>query len=208
MASDSGITVHTPDRICDRKILFLGYDRPTTCLIDALLDANCEVHQTADEIPHGDYDLVVSFGYRHLIKAKVIESLRCPAINLHISYLPFNKGAHPNFWSFYDQTPAGVTIHMIDEGIDTGPILYQKRVRFAETEVTFAHTQKRLVEQIELLFCENLQAIIAHDWNIEPQVGAGTIHFKRDLPKDFRGWHSIIEDEIRRLQEIAGKLDA
>ncbi|MFK7763606.1 MAG: formyltransferase family protein [Roseobacter sp.] len=208
MTSDLGVTVHNPRRMRGYKVLFLGYDRQMTCLIDALLDALCEVHQTADKIPHGDYDLVVSFGYRHLIKAEMMDSLRCPVINLHISYLPFNKGAHPNFWSFYENTPAGVTIHKIDEGIDTGPILYQKRVHFAKTDVTFADTQKRLIEQVEQLFCDRLPEIIAHDWDLKPQVGTGTIHFKRDLPQDFRGWHSIIEDEITRLQKIAGTTDA
>ena len=38
---------------------------------------------------------------------------------MHISYLPFNRGAHPNYWSFKDNSPKGVTIHFIDNGIDT-----------------------------------------------------------------------------------------
>ncbi len=58
-------------------------------------------------------------------------------INLHISFLPWNRGAHPNFWSFYDDTPKGVTIHLIDEGIDTGAIIYQKEITFDRNEKTF-----------------------------------------------------------------------
>lgn len=46
-------------------------------------------------------------------------------MNLHISYLPWNKGADPNFWSCIDGTPAGVTLHHIDAGVDTGDIIAQ-----------------------------------------------------------------------------------
>ena len=75
----------------------------------------------------GDNDLIVSFGYRHILRSDFINKCGCPIANLHISYLPFNRGAHPNFWSFYDDTPSGVSIYLIDEGIDTGPILFQKK---------------------------------------------------------------------------------
>ena len=47
-------------------------------------------------------------------------------INLHISYLPYNRGSYPNYWSFKENTPNGVSIHHIDDGIDTGPVLVQK----------------------------------------------------------------------------------
>lgn len=84
-----------------------------------------------------------------------------PIINLHISYLPGNRGAHPNFWSFYDETPSRVSIHLIDTGIDTGPILFQKYVDFNQDEKAFSQTYKKLVIEIEKLFIENIQKEIA-----------------------------------------------
>ena len=33
------------------------------------------------------------------------------------------------------------------------------------------------------------------------QVGKGTFHSLKDLPNDFSGWESVIEDEIRRLKQ-------
>ena len=47
-----------------------------------------------------------------------------------MSYLPYNRGAHPNFWSFVNNTVKGVTIHEIDQGIDTGKIILQKSIKF------------------------------------------------------------------------------
>ncbi len=182
----------------------MGYGRRHTTLIDALLSAGCEVHHSEDGIPDKEYDLVISFGYRHLIRKSQIESIGCPIINLHISYLPYNRGAHPNFWSFFDETPAGVTIHLIDEGVDTGPILFQERVLFAETEITFVQTYDRLIKEIETLFIRRLPEVIAGNWTLQEQVGEGTQHKLSDLPADFAGWNSIIVDEIKRLRQITG----
>ena len=49
-------------------------------------------------------------------------------INLHPAYLPFNRGQYPNVWSIVEKTPAGVTLHFIDKGIDTGRIIARHKV--------------------------------------------------------------------------------
>ena len=144
-------------------------------------------------------DLIISFGYRHILENEFISQCSCPIVNLHISYLPFNRGAHPNFWSFYDNTPSGVSIHLIDDGIDTGPILFQKKINFVN-EKTFVETHKRLLFEIENLFIDNIELIIQKNWNKKKQVGEGTFHLLKDLPKDFNGWDSVIEAEIKRLK--------
>ena len=104
--------------------------------------------------------------------------------------MPWNKGAHPNFWSFYDNTPSGVTIHLIDAGIDTGDVLYQKKVNFHSNENTFAKTYKRLINEIENLFIENLENIIEKKYIGKRQTEKGSYHNLADLPKSFKGWES------------------
>ena len=61
---------------------------------------------------------------------KLLKNSKNNIINLHISYLPYNRGAHPNFWSFVENTPSGVSIHQVDSGIDTGKIVIQKQINF------------------------------------------------------------------------------
>ena len=70
------------------------------------------------------FDTIISYGYRFKIDEKLIKKNK-NIINLHIYFLPFNRGAHPNFWSFIENTPSGVSIHKIDKGIDTGDIINQ-----------------------------------------------------------------------------------
>ena len=107
------------------KILYLGYK---DCKLYEFLKKNSFLTQTENKITVNDVkdvDHVISFGYKHIIKENIINACKNKIINLHISYLPYNKGANPNFWSFLDNTPKGVTIHYIDKGIDTGDILLQ-----------------------------------------------------------------------------------
>lgn len=189
----------------EKKILFLGYDTSQTRIIEALIKANCEVHHTDEAIDEVVYDLIVSFGYRHIIKRKTIDASDCPILNLHISYLPYNKGAHPNFWSFYDNTPSGVTIHLIDDGIDTGPIIFQKYVNFNIEQATFSETRQILINEIENLFIGNLQVILANLWEAKPQRGQGSLHHIKDLPDEFRGWDTNILQEITRLDSTLEK---
>ena len=186
------------------KIMFLGYGRSETRLIDELEKKDCAVNIHNEKIYLDNVDdshLIVSFGYRHILGSGFINKCGCPIVNLHISYLPFNRGAHPNFWSFYDGTQSGVSIHLIDEGIDTGPILFQKKIQF-EDEKTFIETYNRLFDEIENLFIENIDLIISKKWIAKKQVGEGTFHLVKDLPKEFNGWQSSIADEIKRLKNL------
>ena len=187
-----------------KKILFLGYDREKTKLIDLLLSEDCEVHNAAEMVCKFDYDLIFCFGYRQIFKPSALAKISCPIINLHISYLPYNRGAHPNFWSFYENTPKGVTIHLIDANIDTGPILYQAPVLFDDKELTFREAYTILICKIETLFQKNMSDILDFRWKEKLQKGTGTFHYSKDLPKQFLGWDENIGTEIDRLKKIAG----
>jgi folate-dependent phosphoribosylglycinamide formyltransferase PurN len=185
------------------KVLFLGYPEGKTKLIDDLIDFDCEVWHTEEKIKStSGFDTVISYGYRHIFKQDIIESSPAPIINLHISYLPWNRGAHPNFWSFYDSTPSGVSIHLIDENIDTGPILYQKYVNFGAEEITFTQTYNRLIQEMEQLFRENIENIVTKKFIAIPQRRKGSYHSVFDLPEDFSGWDSNIQIEVMRLDKI------
>lgn len=188
------------------KILFLGYSREQTSLVDDLVSKKCEVWHTDEKIQSTvGYDLVISYGYRHILKKEVIESSKAPIVNLHISYLPWNRGAHPNFWSFYECTPSGVSIHLIDKGVDTGAIIYQRYVNFDKEEDTFLKTYKKLIVEIEKLFKNNIDELISKKFIATPQRRKGSYHSVANLPKEFIGWDSVIKEEVVRLDSILNK---
>jgi len=184
-----------------KKVLFLGFNEKQTSIIKALIKNNCLVDQTDSQFNITEnYNFVVCFGYRYIIKQSTIDKLGCPIFNLHISYLPYNRGAHPNFWSFYDKTPAGVSIHLIDSGLDTGPIVWQRLVNFKKEDDTFLKTYKVLIKEIENLFIEHLHCLLNDDWIAREQNGSGSHHYVKDLPHNFSGWTSNITEEITKLK--------
>jgi hypothetical protein len=189
------------DRDSKWKVLFLGYSERVTPLIDDLIANDCEVWHTEDKFTStSGFDLVVSYGYRHILGRSIIDSSPAPIVNLHISYLPWNRGAQPNFWAAFDGTPNGVSVHLIDEGLDTGMLIYQKLVDFDRNEKSFSETYARLVAEIEELFRANIPELLAGEYLPYPQVGSGSIHRAADLPSDFRGWDSDVRTEIARLR--------
>jgi methionyl-tRNA formyltransferase len=152
------------------------------------------VDATADPITPGDLasvDWVVSYGYRHILRQPILDALPGRFVNLHIACLPWNRGAHPNYWSWAEGTPKGVTIHQIDAGIDTGPIIAQ-RLLCLSPEQTFRQTYAKLQDEMEALFADAWPVIRAGRCEAFPQVGAGTHHYARELPDIPGGWDCSI----------------
>lgn len=104
-------------------------------------------------------------------------------INLHPGLLPFNRGKNPNVWPIVEGTPAGVTIHYIDAGIDTGNIIAQR-----EVPVEITDTGKSLYEKLISALCE----IFIESWpdikkgtnkRFKQELSNGTFHLSKDLKK-------------------------
>ena len=71
---------------------------------------------------------IISYNYIHMISKEIIDFMHGNIVNLHISLLPYNRGTSPNFFSFLDNTPKGVTIHQISEELDAGKIFCNKEI--------------------------------------------------------------------------------
>lgn len=184
-----------------KKALFLGYGRARTRLIDLIGRRGWAVDRTDLMVADlSGYDVVVSFGYGHILKSSVLATANRPVLNLHIAYLPWNRGAHPLFWAAYDGTPAGVTIHEIDFGVDTGPVCFQRKVVFDYQAETFSSAYQALIVNIEALFEEHADALLKGDYQSHPQEGAGSFRRVRELPADF-SWSEVIAPTIVRLKQ-------
>lgn len=194
------------------KILFLG--APDSPVLSWLRQQGEDVYSTLDKITvdyviENKFDFLISYGYRHILKKEILDLFPNRAINLHISYLPYNRGTDPNFWSFIDGTPKGVTIHYLDEGVDTGDIIVQKEVVFDSLETeTLASSYQKLHTEIQNLFFQNWEAIKNQKCSRRKQVGNGTVHKKKDkdallhvIEKD--GWNtklSVLVDYGKKLK--------
>ena len=170
------------------KILYLGPESP---LIKFLEENGEEVTQREDEVNANDiaeFDWVVSYGYRYILSREVVASKKKRIVNLHIAYLPWNRGASPNYWSWKESTPKGVTIHYIDEGIDTGQIIIQERVVFSKGE-TLKSSYAKLQAEMQELFRKNWKWIKAGRFE-------GSYHKSSDMPDLKKGWDTPVGEII------------
>ncbi|MGI0534868.1 formyl transferase [Bacillus pfraonensis] len=148
-------------------------------------------------------DFIVSYGYRYIIPPSIIEKFNNKIINLHISYLPWNKGADPNLWSFLEDTPKGITIHYIDNGLDTGDIIAQLKVPYKEND-TLKTSYDRLCQEIEQLFIKNWELIRSGKVMRKPQPPGGSYHRLKDKEKYLNfltdGWDTSVKDIIGKAK--------
>ena len=188
------------------KCLFLGYGSKQTKLINFLKKKKISVTHRKLTIPKKveKFDLIISHGFRKIIKSNILRKVKRPVINLHTSYLPFNKGAHPNFWSFYNNTKKGITIHEIDKNIDAGPIIFQKEFKFniqKDKKITFKNTYNILFSEIEKLFIKNYKSIILNNYKKKKNNKfKGKTHFKKNLPNDLKDWNVSIFEYLKEHQ--------
>ncbi len=124
---------------------------------------------------------VISFNYKYIVQDDVLAYMNGRIINLHTSYLPYNKGASPNFFSFYENTPKGVSIHEMAAGLDEGGILLQREVEMDAENESFVSSYDKLMKAMNELFFENWEALKKGDIKPVAQVGAGTYHTSKDL---------------------------
>ena len=154
---------------------------------------------------------VVSWNYSHIVAADVIACMRGRIVNLHASLLPWNRGASPNFWSFLENTPKGVSIHFMDEGLDTGDIIAQEEAFFDEGEETFRSSYQKLNKRMLRLFCEIWPNLSAGKMVGRKQEGNGSFHRSKELSEALRGvpmdWDRNIA-EFKRRWQMEGSLYA
>lgn len=162
---------------------------------------------TKEQIAFKNPSLVISYNYSYIIPTDSIRLVEGKIINLHVSYLPWNRGSDPNFWSFIEDTPKGVTIHQLSAELDKGDILLQKEMEFNEKVETFKSTYDALNSEIVKLLQENWQEIRYQRVQPFPQVGIGSYHKHQQFLEYMNGenldWSETIYDFKRR--KMAGQ---
>lgn len=179
--------------------IFLGYNNEETCLIRFFKKKNIYVKNIKKkELSYSEAkkaDIIISFGYRKFIKKKIVEAAKRPILKLHMSYLPYNRGAHPSFCSIINDNPIGISIFEINTGSDTGRILLRKKFNLnfkSKKFSTFKKVYNYLFHELEDLFIEKFELIINGYYSTVEQYGGGSHHRIRDLPDASMNWNTNI----------------
>jgi len=173
------IVVHAKESSRYRDEILAALNQPHPVVIEADSLRNRE---TVEQIEALRPDVGLSAFFGHILRPEIINIFPLGIVNIHPAYLPYNRGAYPNVWSIVDKTPAGVTIHYVDKGVDSGNIIDQ-----VEIEVTPEDTGESLYDKLEKTCIE----LLARSW---PGIAEAPAKVKADTQDSSEGTSHRVRD--------------
>lgn len=103
--------------------------------IEVLQPEKASDQQFCETIRGKDPDLLIVVAFGQILKNNLLEIPRCGVLNIHASLLPKYRGAAPIHWAILNnEAKTGLTAMLMDEGLDTGPILLQEEMPIRQEE--------------------------------------------------------------------------
>ncbi len=108
--------------------------------------------ETIDILLKNKPDIIIVNGTRILSK-NILNTVDAIFINTHVGITPSYRGVHGGYWSLVnrDYENCGVTVHLVDEGIDTGGILYQDLIEITNLDNINTYPYLQIAKAIPLL---------------------------------------------------------
>lgn len=115
------------------------------------------------------------------IKEPILSIPLIGVLNFHPSLLPYNRGKNYNFWTIVEDSPFGVSIHFIDEKIDTGDIVFQRKIKKDWTD-TGETLYKKASETMLNLFYDKYKEIREQKFNrISQDKTKGSFRWAKEM---------------------------
>lgn len=125
---------------------------------------------------------IIGIHYPYIISNDLIDIPSVGFLNLHPSFLPYNKGWHTPSWAILEGKPYGATLHFMSEHLDEGDIIHQKKLKVSKTD-TANSLYKKALDLEKQVFFEAFDDLISLSPPRIKQVHTGTSHNKKDLEK-------------------------
>ena len=152
--------------VCDNPTAFAlkraaKYGIPTVVLNPKLFKAREDYEKVIVHIlKNQKVDVIALAGFMRIFTPTFIKAYRGRIVNIHPSYLPAFKGAHAIRDAFEAGVKeTGVTVHLVNEKVDSGKILAQKKVKITVSD-TLASLEKRIHAVEHKLYPKALRAFI------------------------------------------------
>lgn len=143
--------------------------------------------------------LMMTFPF--LLTEKILQQPAKGFVNFHYGLLPECRGPQPILWHMlHNDKEAGVTVHKVDGGIDTGEIIMQERMPIDEND-TYGMLQSKLA-QLSARPASNLLKILSYGTTIpsRPQDEAKAGYYEMPTATDLTiKWDSMTAASVKRL---------
>ncbi len=114
-------------------------------------------------------DLLVVVAFGQILKKQILDAPTWGSLNIHASLLPKYRGAAPIHWAILNnERETGLTAMKMEEGLDSGPILYQEKLVIRPDETT-GHLHDRLAKMSGNFLIKTLRALVQNKLKETPQ---------------------------------------
>tara|TARA_Y100000022_G_scaffold184442_1_gene179477 strand:+ start:987 stop:1898 length:912 start_codon:yes stop_codon:yes gene_type:complete len=173
--------------------------------VDFISFENINSSQALAKLKKYDADLFVSMSFDQILKKDIIYLPKMGFLNCHAGALPFYRGRNILNWALInDEKEFGVTVHFIDEGIDTGDIILQKKRAISNKD-----DYSTLLKKAESLCAECLyESIIKVESGSFKRIKQKSIHpqgsyfFKRKKGDERINWNSSSRDVFNFVRAL------
>lgn len=145
-------------------------------------------HKTIELLKSLNPDAIVVNGTR-IISTAVLESINRPFINTHAGITPEYRGVHGGYWALVNKSPenCGVTVHLVDQGIDTGGILYQDVIHPNRADRFCTYPIHQIAKAIPLMI-KALNDVLNNQLVIQPKVASSNLWYHPTLFEYLKNW--------------------
>ena len=152
-------------------------------------------------------DIIFVNSYSMIIRDDVLSASTHGGLNVHPAFLPRNRGCNPTQWAIINKEfETGVTLHEIDNGIDTGPIVDQRKIPIYFDD-TWSKVRKREVQATNDLLKTNIPKILLGKWDSVPQNNKDATIGRRRKPEDGEfSWSGKIIDIHNKIRALVPPL--
>lgn len=141
--------------------------------IDYFILDNVNSETSRKKVCSYDCDLLVSMSFNQIFRKDIINITPIGIINCHAGKLPFYRGRNILNWVLInDEKEFGITVHFVDEGIDTGDIILQKTFPISDSDNYSTLLNK------SYSFCANIlyESLVQISENSYKRIPQETIH--------------------------------
>lgn len=147
--------------------------------VDFLLVENVNDPEWVENVRAMEIDVIVSMSFNQIMKAELANSARIAAINCHAGDLPRYRGRNVINWAIINgESSLGITVHLIDSGIDTGDIIDQSRIGIDDRD-SYAEVLEKAYPECASVLISSLEKIADGTWSARPQPLDGGFYCSR-----------------------------
>ncbi|MBD3178092.1 MAG: hypothetical protein GF417_00025 [Candidatus Latescibacteria bacterium] len=144
--------------------------------------------QNVEKLSKLELDYIISIHFPYIYPEAVLDVAKHGVLNLHPAYLPYNRGWHTPTWAILEGTPYGGTLHFMEEALDSGDIVHQKKLEALPGDTADSLYQRVLELEVEV-FTEAWEGLSDFSYSRTSQdEHLATAHTKKDI------------EQIRRIE--------